>query len=52
MPLANHAASWSKTASGRDGEDADPNPGQTVYSELGWDFSSVWRMDGGYPALR
>jgi hypothetical protein len=37
---------------GQDGEDCDQKPGQSVYSGLGWDFSSVWRMGGDYPVLQ
>jgi hypothetical protein len=36
-----------------DGEDTTlSKPGQSVYTELGWDFTEVWRMGkGGYPVL-
>ncbi|MDR3122153.1 MAG: cadherin-like beta sandwich domain-containing protein [Treponema sp.] len=36
----------------KDGEDCDPQPGQSLYEELGWDFALVWKMDGGYPVLK
>jgi hypothetical protein len=39
-----------------DGEDCGAKPGQSVYEELGWNFSSqggVWKMGpDGYPALK
>ncbi|MDR3342763.1 MAG: cadherin-like beta sandwich domain-containing protein [Treponema sp.] len=36
-----------------DGEDCVEKPAQTVYEEIGWDFSNVWKMGGdGYPALK
>jgi hypothetical protein len=39
---------------GKDGADCDAKPAQSVYEDLGWDFSEVWTMDGstGYPVLR
>jgi hypothetical protein len=52
MPVTNHAASFEKTAMGKDGADAIEKPGQAVYEGMGWDFGSVWKMEGGYPVLR
>jgi hypothetical protein len=52
MAVTNHAANEYKTGDGKDGADAaDEKPGQSVYEEMGWDFDSVWLMDGGYPVL-
>ena len=43
------------TAAGRDGEDVDTTPDQSVFEALGWDFSASgeWVMGSdGYPSLR
>jgi hypothetical protein len=41
-----------KTADGMDGEDCDPKPAAGVFTAMGWDFGSVWKMGAdGYPAL-
>jgi hypothetical protein len=52
MTVTNHAASWYKTADGRDGADCAAQPGQAVFAGMNWDFSGVWQMSGGYPVLR
>jgi hypothetical protein len=52
MTVQNHAASWFKTDSGKDGKDTELEPAQSVYTAMGWDFSAVWIMSGGYPTLR
>jgi hypothetical protein len=39
-------------ANGYDGENCDAKPNQAAYEALGWDFVSVWRMDGDYPVLK
>ncbi|MDR1932061.1 MAG: hypothetical protein LBQ57_04460 [Spirochaetales bacterium] len=42
-----------KTASGRDGADADAKPAQSVFEGLGWDFTNTWEIGGdGYPVLQ
>jgi hypothetical protein len=51
MTITTHAEGWYKNASGKDGEDCEQKPAQSVYAKLGWDFSSVWRMENGYPVL-
>jgi hypothetical protein len=39
-------------ADGEDGLDCAARPAQSVYTDLGWNFSTVWTMGGdGYPAL-
>ncbi|MDR2079301.1 MAG: hypothetical protein LBP74_06255 [Treponema sp.] len=36
-----------------DGADCEEKPGETFYTNLGWDFDTVWVMGAdGYPALR
>jgi hypothetical protein len=54
MSVPRHAASWNKTAAGRDGADCAAKPGQQVFKNMGWDFDGggVWTMSGEYPALR
>jgi hypothetical protein len=32
--------------------DANAKPAQDIYSGLGWDFTSVWKMAGDYPTLK
>jgi hypothetical protein len=40
-------------ADGFDGADCTAQPDQSVYTGLGWDFSTVWKMGGeGYPVLQ
>jgi hypothetical protein len=39
-------------AGGYDGENCDAKPAQAAYEALGWDFVSVWKMDGDYPVLK
>jgi hypothetical protein len=41
-----------KTADGLGGQDCDAKPEQSVYSGLGWDFTSVWQKTGDYPTLK
>jgi hypothetical protein len=39
--------------SAKDGADCADKPDQAAYQSLGWDFTTVWKMDeSGYPALR
>jgi hypothetical protein len=59
MPLANNNGSLSPTAAtaataaGLDGADCVAKPDQTVFTGMGWDFNTVWKMGGsGYPVLR
>jgi hypothetical protein len=55
LPVTRGGAPYSadSDANGKDGEDTlSAKPAQSEYAALGWDFSGVWRMDGGYPALR
>jgi hypothetical protein len=35
-----------------DGGDCAATPAQAAYEDLGWDFVSVWKMDGDYPVLQ
>ena len=51
MPVTGGAVS-DKGLDRQDGEDCAAQPAQSLYEGLGWDFSNVWRMSGGYPALR
>ncbi|MDR1900312.1 MAG: hypothetical protein LBQ55_09910 [Treponema sp.] len=37
---------------GLDGADCADPPAQAAYQDLGWDFTSVWKTGGGYPALQ
>jgi hypothetical protein len=38
---------------GLDGANCDPQPVQSVYEGLGWDFATVWKMGAdGYPKLQ
>jgi hypothetical protein len=39
-------------ANAKGGGDCAAQPAQSVYQGLGWDFTSVWKMDGSYPVLR
>jgi hypothetical protein len=40
-------------ADGKDGADCDAAPLQAFYqTTLGWDFTAVWKMGNGYPALQ
>jgi hypothetical protein len=45
---------YDKTPRGQDGEDtAAATPAQSVYEDMGWDFTTVWTMGGdGYPVLK
>jgi hypothetical protein len=53
MSVPNHADSWDKTANGKDGADETAKPAQSVYTGMGWDFASVWRMGtDGYPVFK
>jgi hypothetical protein len=57
MPLTAGGAAKTPSDSGlngKDGADCDAKPAQSVYEGLGWDFGTVWTMDGstGYPVLR
>jgi hypothetical protein len=53
MSVPYHADSWDKTATGKDGADCADKPAQSVYTDMGWDFDSVWTMDtGGYPVFK
>jgi hypothetical protein len=47
-------ASKDRAKTGLAGEDWEQQPTQADYvTELGWDFSAVWRMGGdGYPEIR
>jgi hypothetical protein len=47
------APSADAAPNGLDGADTAAQPAQTVYqTTLGWDFTSVWKMNGGYPVLQ
>ena len=37
---------------GIDGADCQEQPDRTFYEGLGWDFTTVWKMDADYPQLR
>lgn len=53
MAVAHHTGAVASGADGKDGADcAAATPAQPVFETMGWDFNSVWRMDGGYPELR
>ncbi|MDR1625117.1 MAG: hypothetical protein LBT33_01135, partial [Spirochaetia bacterium] len=43
-----------KTANGKDGLDKNSIEiaSQETYTALGWDFTNIWEMSGGYPVLR
>jgi hypothetical protein len=36
----------------RDGANTAPQPAQSVYEDLGWDFRNIWTLSGGYPILQ
>ncbi|MDR1899953.1 MAG: hypothetical protein LBQ55_08105 [Treponema sp.] len=47
------APSADAAPNGLDGADTTAPPAQAVYqTTLGWDFTSVWKMNGGYPVLQ
>jgi hypothetical protein len=47
------SAYWLKGANAKDGADAVAQPAQSVFTGMGWDFVTVWKMGGnGYPALK
>jgi hypothetical protein len=55
--IANSAmtgGSFSSNANGADGADKDSAAiaNQSTYTDMGWDFSAVWKMESGYPVLR
>jgi hypothetical protein len=55
MTVTNHADTWYKTDSGKDGADSAEKPAQSVFAGTGmdWDFNKVWTMgSGGYPVLQ
>jgi hypothetical protein len=53
MTVTNHTGEVAADAAGKDGADtATATPAESAYTALGWDFSGVWRMSGGYPVLR
>jgi hypothetical protein len=41
-----------KGADNADGADCGEHPGQSVYTDLGWNFGAVWKMGTLYPVLR
>jgi hypothetical protein len=41
-----------KGEEGQDGADYAAQPVQSDFVELGWDFDTIWEMEGGYPTLR
>jgi hypothetical protein len=53
MTTAGFTVDPEKTGSdGLEGADCVAQPEQPVYAGLGWDFTGVWAMGGGYPILK
>jgi hypothetical protein len=52
--IANSAMSGSSDPNGEDGADKTSTElsNQSTYTALGWDFSTVWKMEGGRPILK
>jgi hypothetical protein len=53
LAAGSNAVTPQSNAAGPDGAACAAKPAQAAYEALGWDFASVWKMDGsGYPVLQ